>query len=103
MKNNILNILIFLFMLGALCDAKSIFGKYLGIDDDSIYFKGRLDRILLDKAKKNTIMSNKKHEKTMEKLNDLFKIKIYYKPVYMTDGTIQYVPHDANKNHYFIG
>ncbi len=68
-----LKIVLFVFMLGSLCEAQSIFGKYLGIDDDSIYWKNKFDRIFLATTKKNNNISNKKQ--TMEKLNDLLKNK----------------------------
>ena len=98
-----LKILLFAFMLGALCDAKSIFGKLLGMKNDSMYLKDRLDRILLNTPKQNTNSSTQKQANTMDKLKNLLKIHIYYEPVYMADGYIKYVPQDTNKNHHFLG
>ena len=75
--------LLFFILIGQhLCDAKSIFSKYLGIEDSD---------------------SNESGGQQMAKLKDFFKIQVYYEEFRMSDGSIYYVPQDKNKNHYFIG
>ena len=104
-----LSIIFLLFVLEEL-NAKNLFNKFLGAD--GLINKYKKTSSLQDYINMKLIIAEmlemkpnvlRRKNNVFDKVKNLLKIKIYYDPIFMPDGTIHYVPKDANQNHHFIG
>ena len=90
--------------------AKNLFNKFLG--SDGLINKHKKTGSLQNYINMNLIITEmlkmkpndfKRKLNVFDRVKNLLKIKIYYDPIFMPDGSIHYVPKDANQNHHFIG